>query len=207
MDYKVPVLGNFEWQRPVLDKDLQAPPGGPSKGDRYIVADLPSSVWLLHAGDIAVYDGSSWDFTSSSKGMILWVEDEEEYYKYNGTTWVAYIGQKGDTGLTGPTGAAGPTGPTGSAGATGDTGPQGDTGAAGPTGPTGDTGPAGPTGATGDTGPAGPTGATGDTGDTGPQGPTIFGFSINESDHLILTYPDTAPDFAVDGNGHLIYTY
>ncbi len=34
---RVPHLDTFAFQQPVLDKDLTAPPGSPSKGDRYIV--------------------------------------------------------------------------------------------------------------------------------------------------------------------------
>lgn len=69
--------------------------------------------------------------------------------------------------------------------------------------------PAGPQGAKGDKGDKG------DTGDTGPQGPPgmngttvetsgMWGFSINEDGHLIVTYVgDDAPDFEIKEDGHL----
>ena len=36
----------------------------------------------------------------------------------------------------------------------------------------------------------------------------MFGFQVNSSGHLIMTYSgDTAPAMAIDTSGHLIYTY
>ena len=145
-DYRVPVLENFEWQRPVEDR-VVAPAGGEAKGIRYLVIATASGDFAGQENKIAYYDGAAWQFDAPLEGMILWVKDEDKYYRYDGSSWGEYLGQQGPTG---PTGAAGPTGPTGAAGPTGPTGA---------TGADGDTGPAGPTGATGDTGPAGPTGA------------------------------------------------
>lgn len=71
----------------------------------------------------------------------------------------------------------------------------------------------GPTGATGSQGVQGPAGPQGIQGPTGPQGGagTVvpadgqYGFSIDGSGHLILTYVgSTAPSFSIDENGHLI---
>jgi hypothetical protein len=167
-NFRVPVLENFEWQRPVNDR-VPAPAGGEAKGVRYLVIATASGDFAGHENSIAYYDGATWQFDLPLEGMILWVKDEDKYYRYDGSAWGEYLGQQGATGPTGPTGAAGATGPTGDTGPAGATGAIGDTGPAGPTGPTG---PAGATGAAGDTGPAGPTGATGDTGPAGPTGPT-----------------------------------
>lgn len=180
-DYRSPVLEYFEFQPSVKDKDLTAPPGGESKGDRYIVGASATGDWATHDKAIATYTGSGWLFDTPKEGHITWVDDENEFYVYDGTNWGMYVGETGATGPTGPTGADGATGATGADGATGPTGadgatgPTGDTGATGATGPTGAdgaTGPTGDTGATGATGPTGPTGATGPTGDTGADGAT-----------------------------------
>ena len=195
---KVPILETFSWQLPIKDKDLSTPPESPAKGDRYIVASVGSGDWTGYTYDIALCTvggvSSEWEFVLKTEGMVCWIEDENEYYKFDGSSWTQYLGQSGPTGPTGsastitgptgPTGSAGPTGPTGAdSTVTGPTGPIGPTGlrgaegSTGPTGPTGNTGPIGPTGAdstvTGPTGPTGPTGSASTiTGPTGPTGPT-----------------------------------
>lgn len=73
---------------PVKDKDLTAPPGSPSIGDRYIVASVASGAWTGHEDDIAEWVGASWVFETPLIGWITYVEDETEYYSWNGTAWV-----------------------------------------------------------------------------------------------------------------------
>ena len=97
-------------------------------------------------------------------------------------------------------------------------GPAGPSGAQGPIGPQGATGATGPRGEQGPVGPAGPQGIQGPQGEPGRDGShavvrvqaTEFGFEINEEGHLILDYAEGIghpPDFAIDSNGHLIYTF
>jgi len=90
VDYKVPVLENFQWQKPVKDKDLSTSPGGEAKGDRYIVATIGSGAWTGHTGDIALYNGATWEFITKTEGMVAWVEDENLLYIFNGTTWITH---------------------------------------------------------------------------------------------------------------------
>lgn len=88
---KVAVQEEFSYQLPVKDKDLSSPPGTPAKGDRYIIAATGSGLWINHTGDIAlctVGGGSpSWEFVIKTEGMICWVNDENFYYKYDGSSW------------------------------------------------------------------------------------------------------------------------
>jgi hypothetical protein len=88
---KVAVLEEFTWQQPIKDKDLSSPPESPTKGDRYIVATTGSGDWSGQTGNIAVYGTSSWSFIVKAEGMICWVEDENVYYEYSGTTWILLI--------------------------------------------------------------------------------------------------------------------
>lgn len=88
VDYRVPEMSTFSWQLPVKDKDLTAPPGGEVKGDRYIVGPSATGLWSGHDDDIATYDGvSAWIFDTPVEGWQVWIEDENKFYKYDGTGW------------------------------------------------------------------------------------------------------------------------
>ena len=105
-NYKVPQLGAFEWQQPVKDKDLSAPPGGESKGDRYIVKATGSGAWVDQSNNIATYNGATWDFTPATEGMIVWINDEDKFYKFI-SSWTEYLGQQGNQGNQGSQGNQG----------------------------------------------------------------------------------------------------
>ena len=80
----------LSWQEPVIDKDLNDPPGTPATDDRYVVsqgAPPATGAWAGHDNDIAQWNGASWDFTTVTEGMALWVTDEDVQYVYNGTVW------------------------------------------------------------------------------------------------------------------------
>lgn len=106
--YKVPLLESFTWQKPVLDR-LTAPPGGESKGDRYLIIAVGSGDWTGKENQIALYNGVDWDYVLPTEGMAIWVSDEDKYYRYDGSVWAIFE----QTGPTGPTGPSGPTGPAG----------------------------------------------------------------------------------------------
>lgn len=86
-------ISNFEWQNSVLDKDLTTPPGAPSLGDRYLIgldttAGIATGAWAGHDGEIAEWNGASWDFTSGTVGMFVAVDDEPEFlYLFGGVVW------------------------------------------------------------------------------------------------------------------------
>ena len=86
MQYRVPIKNKFEWQKAVLDKDLSTPPTSPSVGDRYIVASSATGDWNGHDGEIAEWNGFSWEFTSPLEGMMTYVKDEDKLYQYT-TSW------------------------------------------------------------------------------------------------------------------------
>jgi len=97
----------------VKDKDLNAPPGGPADGDRYIVGPSPSGAWASKAAQVATWNSVSaaWDFYVPKKGWRAYVEDEFLPYRYEaawaveqGTLDVRSFGAKGD-GVTDDTAA------------------------------------------------------------------------------------------------------
>ena len=121
-------------------------------------------------------------------------------------------GDKGDQGIKGDTGEKGDTGavPAFRIG-TVQTGAPGTDASATITGPV--TAPTLnlkiPRGAVGDTGPQGPQGEQGEQGEPGMNGVAVategaYAFNI-EDGHLVLYYTgETAPDFEINDNGHLI---
>lgn len=95
------VAQGLSWQEPVLDKDLTAPPGGESLGDRYIVASPATGAWTGQEDNIAEWNGSSYDFTAVSEGFAVYVDDEDKIYVYNGTSWVPLGGIVSHNNLSG----------------------------------------------------------------------------------------------------------
>jgi len=93
-----------------------------SKGIRYLLTDG------ANVNKIVYSDGSIFVYLIPSEGWITWVDDENEYYKFDGTNWSMYLGEQGATGVTGATGATGAQGIQGVTGATGATGATGDVG-------------------------------------------------------------------------------
>jgi len=92
-DYVDGLVSGLDWQNSVLDKDLNAPPGSPNIGDRYLISAEPptaTGLWLGHDNEFGEWNGTSWDFTAVSEGMACWVEDEDVVYTYNGTAWVKF---------------------------------------------------------------------------------------------------------------------
>lgn len=113
---RTPIADEFPFQRNVKDKDLLSPPGSSNKGDRYLINGIGTGNWSGQDYNIAEYNGSSWFFISKTEGMIVWIEDENKYYVYDGSNWTIYIGATGPTGPTGANGSDGATGPTGPTG-------------------------------------------------------------------------------------------
>jgi hypothetical protein len=84
--YRIPVEETFSWQRPVISM-VDAPPGSPAKGDRHIVGDTPTGVYVGHEDDIAWYDGSTWKFDTPLEGWCLYRKDLSRFDKFDGSVW------------------------------------------------------------------------------------------------------------------------
>lgn len=72
-------------QQGVLDRDLATPPGSPSEGDAYIVADSATGAWTGHENEIAFYFGSVWNFLQPelAQGNGIFVQDEAVRVRWN----------------------------------------------------------------------------------------------------------------------------
>jgi hypothetical protein len=89
-DYVDSAVQGVEWQDSVLDRDLTAPPGGETTGDRYIVAATATGAWAGQEDNIAEWNGSSYDFTTPTTGMTTAVDDETRNVRWNGSAWVFF---------------------------------------------------------------------------------------------------------------------
>ena len=67
------------------------PPGSPASGDVYIVGSSPMGAWAGHAGKIGYFD-QTWKFITPNEGAAFWVNDENIFYIFDGTSWVAAAG-------------------------------------------------------------------------------------------------------------------
>lgn len=90
------IVSGTEWQDSVIDKDLTSPPGSPATGDRYLLgldttANLLSGAWAGEDGNIAEYNGATWDFTTPTAGMAVLVDDETTVmYRFGTTLWASF---------------------------------------------------------------------------------------------------------------------
>lgn len=87
----IKALGQASVHLQIKDRDLTAPPGSPSDGDRYIPAVTATGAWVAHEDEIAVWDGQlgvpAWVFFTPKEGWITWVDDEDTQLRYDGTNW------------------------------------------------------------------------------------------------------------------------
>jgi len=67
----------------VIDKDLMTPPETFNEGDFYYVASNPSGAWKNNAGQLAYACKNTWCFLSLRKDEIIYVADEDKYYRYD----------------------------------------------------------------------------------------------------------------------------
>ena len=56
---------------PVINQTTTTPPGSPTAGDRYIIASVATGEWVGREGEIAEWNGASWDYTTPTPGMMV----------------------------------------------------------------------------------------------------------------------------------------
>lgn len=66
----------------VLDRDVSAPPGSPTDGDRYLVPDSASGAWAAHINSVALSVNGEWNYLVPRPGWRCYVEDEDVYLKF-----------------------------------------------------------------------------------------------------------------------------
>ncbi len=76
-------------QPAVEDRDLTAPPGSPAEGDMYIVAASATGDWAGEDDALAHYVGAAWAFYAPAEGWRVWLKDEQQEARYDGSAWQA----------------------------------------------------------------------------------------------------------------------
>ena len=74
-------------QLSVKDHTLETPPSGAGRGDRYLIPAGANGAWGSDAGDVAVWNGSSWTFVSPQIGWQAFSEQGGLSIQFNGATW------------------------------------------------------------------------------------------------------------------------
>ena len=79
-------------QAGAVDKDLATPPGSPANEALYIVAGSPTGAWSGKAGQLAYWltSTNAWQFIVPREGFLVHVNDEDDYYKYDGAAWAVF---------------------------------------------------------------------------------------------------------------------
>jgi hypothetical protein len=75
-------------QLAVLDRDLTAPPGSPSEGQRWIVKAGATGAWVGYDADVAAWQDGGWQFSTPKMGWVAYVVDEGALVAWNGSAWV-----------------------------------------------------------------------------------------------------------------------
>ncbi len=76
----------------VKDRDLTTPPGSPANLDTYIPKATATGDWTGAENDIAFYDLDEWTIVPPSNGMRVYIDDENIWLYWTGSTWAALPG-------------------------------------------------------------------------------------------------------------------
>jgi hypothetical protein len=69
-------------------KTTAAEPGSPADGDCYLLTASPTGThWSGQANKIAFYENTAWVFLTAHEGYSAYVNDDDTFYCFDGTTW------------------------------------------------------------------------------------------------------------------------
>lgn len=97
MDGNLLRLGRFGFHLSVKDRDAAVPPS-PTSGACYLVGPGGSGDWAGRDGQIAVGDGTTWQFASPRVGWRCYVEDEDVMLVFKTGGWGVLSGSGGGGG-------------------------------------------------------------------------------------------------------------
>ena len=74
-------------QLSVMDATLGVPSGIPVLGDRHIIKAPTSGAWAGHANEVALWNGTAWEFFVPQAGWRAWVVADQRVMVFTGTAW------------------------------------------------------------------------------------------------------------------------
>lgn len=77
----------------VASRTRAMPPAMPTDGARFIVPPSASGAWTGFAPHIAAFQDGAWVKYVAREGWLVWVEDEDRLYAFDGTSWSMASGQ------------------------------------------------------------------------------------------------------------------
>lgn len=81
----------------VINRTTATPPTTPSEGDSYIVAASPTGAWAGNTDAIASYY-SGWRIKPAKAGWIAYVQAENVFYVFDGSSWAPFKGGQSRVG-------------------------------------------------------------------------------------------------------------
>jgi hypothetical protein len=70
---------------------VDTPPASPAVDETYIVGAAPTGVFVGHANEVTLWNGTTWVFDPPQSGEAHLVEDQRATYAWNGAAWVKVI--------------------------------------------------------------------------------------------------------------------
>lgn len=77
----------------VASRTLALPPDTPADGVRFIVPVAATGAWTGFAPHVAAFQDGAWVKYAAREGWLVWVEDEDRLYAFDGTAWTIAGGQ------------------------------------------------------------------------------------------------------------------
>lgn len=78
----------FFYRRPVISANEMTPPATPAEGDQYLIPTGAAAPWDTHAGELASWNGTAWDYTVPEEGMQVFDKDTQTLRLFKTTGWV-----------------------------------------------------------------------------------------------------------------------
>lgn len=85
----------------VVTRTLSSPPGSPADGACYIPKATASGGWATYDNKLVFYSTSSWVSLTPAEGWVAYLQDENIFVKYDGSSWVNMGGGINATYLNG----------------------------------------------------------------------------------------------------------
>jgi lysophospholipase L1-like esterase len=77
----------------VASRTQAAAPASPTEGARFIVPAAAAGPWTGFSPHIAAFQDGAWVKYTARAGWLVWVEDEDRLYSFDGTAWIVAGGQ------------------------------------------------------------------------------------------------------------------